>query len=69
MNPATNGTEIKIEIDLPPDLEERTYIQFDDMVRKGRIFYDRQTEPAEVFVHKGFWVRTSLSYLSSSPCS
>jgi ATP adenylyltransferase len=45
------------EIALPPDLEERTYAQFDDMVRKGRIFYDHQTEPGELVVDNGFQVR------------
>ncbi|EED19642.1 5',5'''-P-1,P-4-tetraphosphate phosphorylase, putative [Talaromyces stipitatus ATCC 10500] len=39
---------------LPSDLEERTNIQFDEMVRKGRIFYDHQTEPGEVCVDDGF---------------
>jgi hypothetical protein len=44
------------EIHLPPDLEERTSRQFDEMVRKGRIFYDHQTEPGEVCVDDGFLV-------------
>lgn len=44
------------EIRLPSDLEERTNRQFDEMVRKGRIFYDHQTEPGEVCVDDGFLV-------------
>jgi ATP adenylyltransferase len=44
------------DIVLPADLEERTNVQFDDMVSKGRIFYDQQTEPGEVFVDDGFLV-------------
>jgi hypothetical protein len=44
------------EIHLPPDLEERTNKQFDEMVRKGRIFYDHQTKPGEVCVDNGFLV-------------
>jgi hypothetical protein len=45
------------EITLPPDLEEKTNAQFDEMVRKGRIFYDEQTEPGELVVDDGFQVR------------
>ncbi|KAL1970213.1 hypothetical protein VTN77DRAFT_5373 [Rasamsonia byssochlamydoides] len=41
-------------INLPPYLEEKTYARFDDMVRQGRIFYDQQTGPGELFVHEGF---------------
>ena len=44
------------EIHLPLDLEERTNKQFDEMVRKGRIFYDHQTNPGEVCVDDGFLV-------------
>lgn len=44
------------EIVLPADLEERTFIQFDEMVRKGRIFYDHQKDPGEVYVDDGFLV-------------
>lgn len=44
------------DIVLPADLEERANAQFDDMVSKGRIFYDQQTEPGEVFVDDGFLV-------------
>lgn len=44
------------EIHLPSDLEERTNRQFDEMVRKGRIFYDHQTEPGEVCIDDGFLV-------------
>jgi hypothetical protein len=44
------------EIILPSDLEERTNKQFDEMVRKGRIFYDHQTEPGEVCIENGFLV-------------
>lgn len=44
------------EIHLPSDLEERTNKQFDEMVRKGRIFYDHQTKPGEVCVDDGFLV-------------
>ncbi|KAH8695247.1 putative 5',5'''-P-1,P-4-tetraphosphate phosphorylase [Talaromyces proteolyticus] len=42
------------DIVLPNDLEEKTNIQFDSMVQKGRIFYDHQTEPGEIFVDNGF---------------
>lgn len=44
-------------IDLPPDLEEKTLARFDDLVRRGRIFYDHRTEPGELVVHEGFQVR------------
>lgn len=47
------------EIHLPSDLEEKTNKQFDEMVRKGRIFYDHQTQPGEVCVDDGFLVRYS----------
>lgn len=53
--PALSSCPIE-EIHLPTDLEERTNRQFDEMVRKGRIFYDNQTEPGEVCVDNGFMV-------------
>lgn len=49
-----NKHEIQ-EIVLPPDLEERTYAQFDELVSNGKIFYDEQTEPGEI-VDDGFLV-------------
>lgn len=47
------------EIILPPDLEERTYAQFDELVSIGKIFYDEQTEPGEI-LDDGFLVSVQL---------
>ncbi|KUL83469.1 hypothetical protein ZTR_10811 [Talaromyces verruculosus] len=56
------------EIHLPLDLEERTNKQFDEMVRKGRIFYDHQTKPGEVCVDDGFLLEFRIvSILKGKP--
>lgn len=57
------------DIVLPADLEERTNVQFDDMVSKGRIFYDHQAEPGEVFVDDGFLVSVGLLHRYSARAS
>jgi hypothetical protein len=55
------------DIVLPADLEERTNAQFDDMVSKGRIFYDQQTEPGEVFVDDEFLVSVCTCFTATLP--
>ena len=49
--PVTN-----VGINLPADLAVRTYEQFDQMVERGLIYYDKSVEPEWVIDNDGFQV-------------